>query len=217
LGEVFVEGLDEGGLGAEVGGEAEDGEREVAEAAGLEGLEEALDAGLTKGVDGLPGIADEEDGLGVGVPAAGEELDEFVLGGAGVLHFVDEEVLEAEAGGGGEVVECGVVAEGGAGEEADFGEVALGAFGEDELELGEGAGEDAEEGFGDLPLLTGILGGREIRDLADGFEEAGEIGELGDDLLEFELVMLQDFEPDIVAGDGFAPDAGFGGLDDEME
>jgi len=58
-------------------------------------------------------------------------LDEFVLAGGGVLHLVDEEVLEARAGGCGQVVHCGVVAEGGAGEEAYFGEVAGALVGED--------------------------------------------------------------------------------------
>ena len=67
------------------------------------GAEEAFDAGLAEEVDGLLGVADEEEGLGVAVPGAGEQLDEFVLGGGGVLHLVDEQVAERGAGGGGEV------------------------------------------------------------------------------------------------------------------
>ena len=120
------------------------------------GVEEALDAGLAEEVDGLLGVADEEDGLGVAVPALGEELDELVLAGGGVLHLVDEEVLEAHAGGGGEVVE---------GRSPSAGRLVRArsssvkshsaGLGEDELQLDEGTAEDAEEGLGDVPLSGG--------------------------------------------------------------
>ena len=53
------------------------------------------------------GSAYQEDGLGAPVPALGEQLDELVLAVAGVLHLVDEQVLEVHAGGGAEVVESG--------------------------------------------------------------------------------------------------------------
>ena len=55
-GEVFVELADESGLGAEVGGEAEAAEWEVAETPVVHGADEALDAGLAKAVDGLLGV-----------------------------------------------------------------------------------------------------------------------------------------------------------------
>ncbi len=130
-------------------------------------MEEAFDAGLAEEVDGLAGVADEEDGLRVAVPGGGEALDEVVLGGGGVLHLVDEEVLEAGAEGGGEVFGAGVLGEGVAGEERELGEVALGVGGEDELEFDEGSAEDAEEGFGDEPLVGGVGGGREVADVAE--------------------------------------------------
>ena len=77
---------------AEVGGEVQGAERDVAEALLGHGAEEAFDAGLAEEVDGLLGIADEEEGLAVAVPGAGEQLDEFVLARGGVLHLVDEEL-----------------------------------------------------------------------------------------------------------------------------
>ncbi len=98
LREGVVEVFDEGALGAEVGGEMERREREGvvagAELAGAHGVDEALDAGLAEEIDGLLGVADEEDGLGGAVPAMREELDELVLGGGRVLHLVDEEMLQ---------------------------------------------------------------------------------------------------------------------------
>ena len=170
-GEGLVELLDERGLGAEVGGEVERGEGELAEAAGAEGIEEAGDLRLAEEVDGLLGVADEEDGLAMTVPRVGEEANEFVLGGGGVLHLVDEEVIEAGAGGGGEVVESGIVAEGGERGEGELGEVAGGGGLEDELELDEGVAEDAEESLGDEPLLLGVADGRQIGEVAEGFAE----------------------------------------------
>ena len=56
-------------LGAEVGGEAKRGERQVAEALGLQRADEAFHAGLAEEVDGLLRVADEKDGLRVAVPA----------------------------------------------------------------------------------------------------------------------------------------------------
>ena len=44
------------------------------------------------------GVADEEDGLAEAIPALGEELEELVLGGGGILHFIDEEVLDLGEG-----------------------------------------------------------------------------------------------------------------------
>ncbi len=221
LGEVVIEGLDEGGLGAEVGGEMEGGEGEGVgcggEAAGVHGVDEALDAGLAEEVDGLLGVADEEDGLAVAVPALGEELEELVLRGGGVLHLVDEKMLEVHVGGGAEVVEGGAGAQGGAGEEAELGEVAGAVGAEDELELGEGAAEDVEEGFGDAPLIGGVGGGGEGVDAAELVHQASLLGEGGDDVLELGLVLLEDFEADVVGGGAFAPVAGLGGFDEEVD
>ena len=89
----------------------------------------------------------------------------FVLAGGGVLHLVDEQMLQARAERGGEVVGAGVFTEGVAGEQTEFGEVALVALGEDELKFDEGAAEDAEEGLGDGPLIGGIAGGRKCADV----------------------------------------------------
>ena len=79
--EVAVELIDQGALGAEVCGEAEACEGQVAEALGVHGLDEAFDAGLAEEVDGLAGVADQEDGLSIAVPVSGEEFKELVLGG----------------------------------------------------------------------------------------------------------------------------------------
>ena len=67
---------------------------------------------------------------------------------------------------------------------------ALGAFGEDELQLGEGAVEDAEEGLGDDPLLLRVPGGREGAEFADGGEKIVAMAELFDERLEVGLVGL---------------------------
>jgi hypothetical protein len=133
----------------------------LAETFGAGGADEALDARLAEEIDGLAWIADEEDGLGVAVPGFGEQLDEVVLAGGGVLHLVDEQMLEACAELRRRGLGAGFLAEGVAGEQAEFGEVALVALGEDELEFDQGAAEDAEEGFGDGPLIGRVVGGRE--------------------------------------------------------
>jgi hypothetical protein len=140
-------------------------------------VDETLNSGLAEEVDGLAGISDQEEGLGVCVPVAGEELDEVVLASGGVLHLVDEEVLEAGAEGAGEVVGAGVGAEGGAGEEGQLGEVALVAEGEDELEFDQGAAEDTEERFGDGPLVGWVVGGGKGADAVEKVEEVGVAGE----------------------------------------
>ena len=104
----MVEVIDQSALRAEVSREAEAREGKVAEALGVHGADDSLDACLAEEIDGLARVADQEDGLSVAVPALGKEFDEFVLGGGGVLHLVDEEVLEACAEGGGEVFWAGV-------------------------------------------------------------------------------------------------------------
>jgi len=70
-------------------------------------------------------VADEEDGLRVPVPILGEEFDDLVLTGGGILHLVDQEVLQARAEGGGKVIRAGFGGEGSAGQQGGFGEVAL--------------------------------------------------------------------------------------------
>ena len=157
-GEILVEASNEIVLRAEVGGELKPREGHVAEKAGAGGVHEALDARLAEEVDGLAGIADEEDSLGVAVPGFGEHFDEIVLAGGGVLHLVDQQMLEARAERGGEVVRAGFVAESVAGKETEFGEVALVMRGEHELKLDQGAAEHSEKSFGDDPLVFGVLG-----------------------------------------------------------
>jgi hypothetical protein len=151
--EVFVELNDEIALGAEVCGETERGEGNVAKASGGYGMDKALDARLAEEIDGLVRVPNEEDGLRVAVPGLGEEFEEFVLAGGSVLHLVDQEMLEARAECGGEIFCSGFFAESVAGEQADFSEVALVALGEDQLKFDESAAENAKEGFGDGPLI----------------------------------------------------------------
>ena len=103
----------------------------------------------------------------------GEELDEVVLGGGGVLHLVDEEVLErapraAARSSGPESAVRAVRARRASSVKSHWAR-----FGEDELELDEGAAEDAEEGLGDGPLVGGVLRGRERVDAAEGLDECG--------------------------------------------
>ena len=76
-------------------------------------------------------------------------------------------MLEGEEAGGAEFVGGAGAAEGGAGFEGGLGEVGLAVGGEDELQLDEGAGEDAEEGLGGGPLVSGVLGGRQGFDAAE--------------------------------------------------
>ena len=176
-GEVLVEVIDQSALRAEVSREAEAREGQVAEALGVHGADESLDACLAEEVDGLAWVADQEDGLPVAVPTLGKEFDEFVLGGGGVLHLVDEEVLEACAESGGEVFWAGVGGEGVAGEEAEFGEVALVARGEDELEFDQRTAQNAEEGFSDGPLVCGVVGGGKGANFLEGEEEVVAVAE----------------------------------------
>src|SRR5208283_54895 len=176
-GEVMVELIDESALGAEVCGEAQAGERQVAEPLGAHGADEALDARLAEEIDGLAGVADQKDGLPVAVPVGREQFDELVLAGGGVLHLVDQEVLQARSEGGGQVVRAGVGVEGVAGEQAEFGEVALVARGEDELELNQRATEDAEEALGYGPLICGVVGRGKLADSLEDLEEVVAVAE----------------------------------------
>src|ERR1019366_6819054 len=162
--EVLVEAGDEVVLRAEVRGELEASEGQCPEKSGAGGAHKALDPGLAEEIDGLAWIADKEDGLRVAVPGFGEHLNEVVLSGGGVLHFVDKEMLKARAQGRGEVVRAGIFIEGVAGEEAEFGEVALVVCSEDELELDQGTAENTEERLCDSPLARGIAGRRESVD-----------------------------------------------------
>jgi hypothetical protein len=173
----LIEIIDQSALRAEVRREAKARERQVAEALGVHGTDESLDPRLTEEVDGLAWVADQEDGLPVAVPALGKEFDELVLGGGGVLHLVDEEVLESRAESGGKVFWAGVGAECGAGEEAEFGVVALVACGEDELEFDQRAAENTEEGFGDCPLVCGVVSGGKGANFLEGEEEVVAVAE----------------------------------------
>ena len=196
-GEVLVEGVDKIGLGAEVRGEVQGGEGQLVQAAAMHGLDEALDPRLAKKIDGLLGVADEEDGAGGAIPATGEELDELVLGGGGVLHFVDEQMLKRGSGGG-EVVLRGGGAKRGFGEQGDLGEVALAASGEDGLQLGEGAAENLEEGLGDAPLVCRVVRGRKCADAAEQLAKGVVVADLLDEVSEFLLMVLLNQKPEVV-------------------
>ena len=176
--EVAVELFDESVLGAEVCGEPQAREGQVAEALGAHGPDEALDPRLAEEVDGLARIADQEDGLPVAVPVGREQFDELVLAGGGVLHLIDQEVLQARAERGGQVFGAGVCAEGGAGEEGNLGVVALVVGGEDELEFDQSAAEDAEEALGDGPLVGGVAGGGQGANILKGEEQFVAVAEL---------------------------------------
>jgi hypothetical protein len=97
--EGLVEIFDERLLRAEVGGEAQWGEGDVTEARFVKGAQKTFDTRLSEEIDGLLGVADEEEGLRVAIPGLSEELDEVVLSGGGVLHLVNEQMAEPPAGG----------------------------------------------------------------------------------------------------------------------
>ena len=187
--EVAVELFDESELRAEVCGEAKARERQVADAPGAHGPDEALDARLAEEVDGLAGVAHQKNGLPVAVPVGGEQFDQLVLAGGSVLHLIDQEVLQARAERGGQVVRSGVGVEGVAGEQAEFGEVALVARIEDELQFDQCAAENAEERFGDSPLVGGVMGRgkrtnalegeQQVVAVAQGVEDGDEAGVVG--------------------------------------
>ena len=157
-GEVVIEAADETCLGAEVCRKAEGAEVEGAEASLVHGAHEALHTGLAKQVDGLLWVADEEDGAALAGPVLREQAEQVVLAGGGVLHLVDEEVLQVEVEGGAKVGWSGVLTQSRASLERAFGKVAAAVRGKDELQLGECGAEDAEECLDDVPLFGGVLG-----------------------------------------------------------
>ena len=188
LREIVVEGLHQAALRAEVGGQVQGAQRHVAQPAQPHGTDEALHPRLAEEVDGLLGVADQEDGLAVTVEVRGQQLDQLILGRRGVLHLVDKQVLQAHAGGSAQIVERRVAAQRGAGLQPELGEVAGAAFGKDELQLDQRAAGHAEERLGDDPLLRRVGVGRQRRDAAQGFadgfiaahllEDTGECGAL---------------------------------------
>ena len=184
------------------------GKRQVAELPGEHCADEMLDPGLAEEIDGLAWIADQEDGLGMAVPGCGEKLEEVVLAGGGVLHLVDQQVLEARAELGGEVLGAGFLGEGVASEQAEFGEVALAALGENELKLDQGAAEDAEEGLGNRPLLGGILRGGKFLYPEHRFAQVVAIAELIDQCTEPCLPAGVQGNAEVASGESLAPTAG---------
>src|ERR1039457_4139305 len=126
----------------------------------------------------------------------------------GVLHLVDQQVLQARAELGGEVLGAGFLGEGIASEQAEFGEVALPALGEDELKLDQGAAEDAEEGLGNRPLLGGILRGRKFLYPEHRFAQVVAIAELVDERTESRLPIGVQGNAEVASGESFAPTAG---------
>ena len=125
----------------------------------------------------------------------GEELDELVLGGGGVLHFIDEQVLKiGEAAEGFDRI---FSAEDGLSEDAELVEVAATGFGEDELELDESLGEDAEDASGDGPVGGGVVGGGEAADTVEGFADCRIVFNLLDEVKEGYFVARLDDELEI--------------------
>ncbi len=90
-----VKSVDQGRLRAEVCGQAKGIDGELAEEAVIHHAAKAFHTRLPELIDGLLGVADEEEGLRHAVPASGECLEKLILAGGGVLHFVDEQMLEA--------------------------------------------------------------------------------------------------------------------------
>ena len=176
--EVVVELIDESALRAEVCGEPEASEPQVAESLGVHGADEALDARLAEEIDGLAGIADQKDGLRVAIPIFCEEFNQLILGGGGVLHLVDQQVLQARAECGGQVVGARVFAEGVAREQIELSEVALIVGGEDELEFNQCAAEYTKEGFGYGPLVGWVVSGRQRADALEGVEKVVAVAQL---------------------------------------
>ena len=96
----LVDGLDQARRGAEVAVEAIGfpGHLRVAH-----GLTVGVDVPAAEGVDGLLGIAhEEEDGLGVGRGVQKDAAEDVVLDGVGILKLVDQCRLELRAQGGGQ-------------------------------------------------------------------------------------------------------------------
>ncbi len=115
------------------------------------------------------------------VPGFGQHLDEVVLAGGCVLHFVDQQMLEMRTERRSEVVRSRVFAEDVAGKKAEFREVALVVLGENELKLNEGTAEDPEERFGDGPLVGWISGWWKSADGEKNLKQVVAIVELVDD------------------------------------
>ena len=93
---------------------------------------EKLGLGVSEEIDGLHGIADDEDcTVGAIGPCGYERADEFVLTATGVLEFVDKQmaniISDRECGIGGELV---FTAENAASDLRDFDEVNGACFGE---------------------------------------------------------------------------------------
>jgi hypothetical protein len=190
LGEDLVEAADEGADGAEVGGEGDGIEEEWVGAgdlkAGFADAGKELGVGVAEEVDGLHGVADDEATAAFAVRPGGDEAaEEFVLAAAGVLELVDEDVVDAfgeNLGGvGGGAVGVGEDAEGDLG---DFNVVDRAGLGEDDAELGGGVAEEGEAGTDDLPVVVGVMGGRQGAGGGEGGLEAGDFGESVDEVEE---------------------------------
>ena len=191
-GEGAVELFDQRGDGTEVGGERDEVEGEGGWVGDLRAGEfetdffdagEELGVGVAKEVDGLHGVADEEEGaastVGPGAEDAGEEL---VLAAAGVLELVDEEVMDTVGDGDGGVGGKPVfAAEDALGDLGDLNEIDGGGFSEDDFELGGGVAEEGETGADDLPVLFGVAERREGADGGEGGLEGWGGGEASDE------------------------------------
>ena len=95
-----------------------------------------------------------------------------MLAAAGVLEFVDQQVVDAvgdgDGGVGGEAV---VASENALGDLCDLDEIDGAGFGKDDLELGGGVAQKGEAGADDLPFVVGVAEGRQAADRGEvGFE-----------------------------------------------
>ena len=114
-----------------------------------------------------------------------------MLAAAGVLKFVDEQVVDAvgnrEGGVGGlalgglEDAECGL---------RDLGVVDRAGLGKDNVEFGCGAAKQREAGADDLPVVLGVAGRRERADGGKSGLEAGNVGEARDEIEDLRLLLL---------------------------
>jgi hypothetical protein len=156
----------------------------------LDAVEE-LSFGVAEEVDGLHGIADDEDGAACGIgPRFDERGDEFVLTPAGVLELVDKEVMDIVADGlggvGGEIV---FAAQNTAGDLSDLNEVDGAGFCEYCFQFCRGVAEKEKARANDLPVFFGVASGREIADVGESFVKTGDIGELVDEVFEAKLLV----------------------------
>jgi hypothetical protein len=190
-GEHLVDGFGEASVGTEVDGQLHRQAWDAAEPAFAD-LREKLDLGLAKHIDGLHGIADQEDGaifIGVGgVAPCREKLgDELVLAARGVLKFVDEEMTDVA----GDVEDAfRVLFENGEGGDRELDEIDFIVFGEDDFELDDGLAQDGEDLAQRPPLAVAVGVGWEVADRAKAGEESRRLLQTLEAVLHFALALF---------------------------